>query len=111
RAAEALRRQNVDVTVVDLRWLAPLPERQIVEACSTFDRVLVVDETRRSAGAGEGIISALVDGGHRGRLARVASADSYVPLGPAAQTVLLGEYEIVEAALVLMRDRSSVNDG
>ncbi len=103
RAAETLRRQGIDVTVVDLRWLAPLPEPQIVRACETFDRVLVVDETRHAGGVGEGIVSALVAAGHRGRIARVASADSFIPLGPAAETVLLGEDEIVQATTDLLR--------
>jgi 2-oxoisovalerate dehydrogenase E1 component len=36
-------------------------------------------------------------------VARVTSADSYVPLGPAADTVLLQEAEILDAALGLLR--------
>lgn len=99
RAAETLRGAGVDVTVVDLRWLAPLPEAAIVEACAGFDRVVVVDETRHSGGVGEGIVSALVAARHLGRITRVASADSYIPLGPAADTVLLGEEDIVRAVL------------
>ena len=62
-----------------------------------FDAVLVVDETRRSGGVSEGVVATLVDHGYAGRLARVTSADSFVPLGPAAETVLLGEDEIVSA--------------
>jgi len=99
RAAETLRRQGVEVTVVDLRWLAPLPEAGIVRACEGFEHVVVVDETRHSGGVGEGIVSALVAARHPGRITRVASADSYIPLGPAAETVLLGEDEIVAAVL------------
>ncbi|MTB89174.1 MFS transporter [Aeromicrobium senzhongii] len=103
RAAEQLRARGVAVTVVDLRWLAPLPVEALVDVCRGFDRVLVVDETRRSAGVGEGVVSALVDARQPGRIARVASADSFIPLGPAAETVLLGEEEIVQAALDLVR--------
>lgn len=102
RAVEELRRRGVEATVVDLRWLAPLPEEQIVDACRGFDRVLVVDETRHSGGVGEGVVSALVAARHPGRIARVASADSFIPLGPASDEVLLGEDEIVRAALGLM---------
>ncbi|SKB09195.1 thiamine pyrophosphate-dependent enzyme [Aeromicrobium choanae] len=102
RAAEALRAQGIEATVVDLRWLAPLPEERIVDACRGFGAVLVVDETRRSGGVGEGVVSALVAGRHPGRIARVASADSFIPLGPASDQVLLGEDEIVRAALALL---------
>src|SRR5690606_31950685 len=50
--------------VVDLRWLAPLNEAFIVEQAASARRILVVDEGRRSAGVGEGIITALVEGGY-----------------------------------------------
>ena len=66
------------------------------EATAT-GRVLIVDETRRTGGVGEGVLAALVDHGYTGRLARVTSHDSFVPLGEAALHVLLSE-ETVEAA-------------
>ena len=63
--------------------------------------MLVVDETRRTGGVGEGIVTALVEGGFDGSIQRVASQDSFVPLGAAAQHVLLSEDEIEKAALML----------
>lgn len=98
RACRSLEANGVRATVLDLRWLAPLPVDELSAYASGFSRVLVVDETRRSGGVGEGIVSALVERGYDGRIARVASADSYVPLGPASRTVLVTEEEIVEAA-------------
>ncbi len=94
--------RSLAATVLDLRWLAPLPVDELAAYASGFRRVLVVDETRRSGGVGEGIVSALVERGYDGRIARVASADSYVPLGPAARTVLVSEEEIAEAARALV---------
>jgi 2-oxoisovalerate dehydrogenase E1 component len=101
RAAATLTGLGVAGTVLDLRWLAPLPVEALTRAAAGFDAVLVVDETRRSGGVAEGVVAALVDGGYDGRLARVTSADSFIPLGPAAETVLLGEADIVAAALSL----------
>ncbi|MBZ5740631.1 thiamine pyrophosphate-dependent enzyme [Nocardioides mangrovi] len=98
----AMRTAGIDATVLDLRWLAPLPVDELAAYAGGFDRVLVVDETRRSGGVGEGIVTALVERGYTGRVARVAGADSYVPLGPAAGLVLVGEDEIVEAARGLL---------
>ncbi|MFC6043109.1 transketolase C-terminal domain-containing protein [Nocardioides hankookensis] len=98
RACRSLEGNGVRATVLDLRWLAPLPVDELAAYASGFSRVLVVDETRRSGGVGEGIVSALVERGYDGRIARVASADSYVPLGPASATVLVSVEEIVEAA-------------
>jgi 2-oxoisovalerate dehydrogenase E1 component len=49
------------------------------------------------------VITALVDGGFDGRIARVASEDSFVPLGDAARTVLLSQAAIEESARALLR--------
>lgn len=102
RGAKRLSEMGIGSTVADLQWLAPLPEQDLLEHASWFRRVLVVDETRRSGGVSEGVVAALVDAGYEGSLARVASRDSYVPLGPAAESVLLSERDIVAAAVALM---------
>lgn len=106
RAARALEPDGIRATVLDLRWLAPLPVDELAAYASSFERVLVVDETRRSGGVGEGVVAALVERGYAGRIGRVASADSYVPLGPAAGLVLVSEEEIVDAARSLCRGGS-----
>jgi 2-oxoisovalerate dehydrogenase E1 component len=94
------------VRVIDLRWLCPLPMDAVVREATATGRVLVVDETRRTGGVGEGIVSELIASGFRGPLARVSSRDSFVPLGPAADTVLLGEAEIEAAARALLPTRA-----
>jgi 2-oxoisovalerate dehydrogenase E1 component len=48
------------------------------------------------------VITALVDGGFPGRIARVTAADSFVPLGDAANLVLVSEPEIQAAARDLL---------
>ncbi|MGW1346112.1 thiamine pyrophosphate-dependent enzyme [Kribbella sp. NPDC002412] len=90
------------VRVLDLRWLAPLPVDDLLREANATGRVLVVDETRRSGGVSEGVLATLIDYGYTGRLARVASHDSYVPLGAAAHRVLVSEREIETAARELL---------
>ena len=103
RVARRLERQGVRSRLLDLRWLAPLPVTDILREANATGRVLVVDETRRSGGVSEGVLAELVDAGFEGRLARVASKDSFVPLGDAARLVLVSEEEIEAAALDLVR--------
>jgi len=103
RVAKRLGATGIAVRVLDLRWLAPLPVTDIVGEAETTDRVLIVDETRCSGGTSEAVIAGLVDSGYTGRLARVCSSDSFVPLGPATAHVLLGEAEIETAARRLLR--------
>lgn len=103
RATRQLAADGVRATVLDLRWLAPLSVEALVEQAAGFSTVLVADETRHSGGVGEAVLAALVEAGHAGRLGRVASADSFVPLGPAAGTVLLDQEQIVRAARDLLQ--------
>ncbi|WP_306766805.1 transketolase C-terminal domain-containing protein [Micromonospora sp. RP3T] len=102
RAAATLAEEGVGTRVVDLRWLAPLPVADIIREASATGRVLVVDETRRSGGVGEGVLAALVDTGYVGAARRVAALDSFVPLGPAARQVLVSEEAITEGARTLL---------
>jgi len=88
--------------VLDLRWLNPLPVADLLQAAELTGRVLIADETRRSGGVSESVAMALIDGGFTGRIARVTSCDSFVPLGAAADLVLLSEAEIEEAARKLL---------
>ncbi|HET8616851.1 MAG TPA: transketolase C-terminal domain-containing protein, partial [Actinomycetales bacterium] len=102
RVAERLRRKGIGVRVLDLRWLAPLPVDDLLREASAAGRVLVVDETRHAGGVGEGVVTALVEGGFRGGVRRVAAADSFVPLGAAANLVLVQEDEVERAAVRLV---------
>jgi 2-oxoisovalerate dehydrogenase E1 component len=101
RVVRRLEAQGIRARVLDLRWLAPFPLEDLLREATATGRVLVVDETRRTGGVSEGVVTALVDAGFGGRIARVASKDSFIPLGDAANLVLLSEEEILEAALEL----------
>ncbi|MEW5300252.1 MAG: hypothetical protein WDW36_003194 [Sanguina aurantia] len=60
---------------------------------------VVLDEGRRSAGVGEGVITAIVEGGSGGKpLERVVGADTFTPLAAAALLVLPCEADVVAAA-------------
>jgi 2-oxoisovalerate dehydrogenase E1 component len=102
RVARRLAASGVGARVFDLRWLAPLPAEQLRAEAVLTGRVLVVDETRQSGGVSEGVIAELVDAGYRGAIARVTSADSFIPLGDAAAHVLVSEADIELAARLLL---------
>ena len=108
RVARRLAAQGIAADVLDLRWLAPLPIEDMLAAARATGRVVVVDETRHTGGVGQDVLSALVEHGFDGAIVRVASQDSFVPLGPAASLVLLGEDEIEKAAItVAQRERGA----
>jgi len=102
RAAAQLAAEGIGCRVLDLRWLAPLPAADILREADVTGRVLVADETRRTGGISEAVLAVLTDAGFGGRAARVASEDSFVPLGDAANTVLLSQRQIEVAARKLL---------
>jgi 2-oxoisovalerate dehydrogenase E1 component len=98
RAAARLAERGISCRILDLRWLAPLPVRDVARHAHEVGRVVVVDETRRSGGVGEAVVAGLVEEGYRGPLERIAAHDSFIPLGDAARLVLVSEADI-EAAI------------
>jgi 2-oxoisovalerate dehydrogenase E1 component len=102
RAARRLERERgVRARVVDLRWLNPLPFAELLAQARQCDAFLVADECRASGGVADALLAHAAEQGFDRPLGAVRSADSYVPLGPAAAHVLLSESQIFERGLEL----------
>ncbi|MGH3727172.1 MAG: transketolase C-terminal domain-containing protein [Micromonosporaceae bacterium] len=102
RVAARLAEEGIACRVVDLRWLAPLPADDVLREAAATGRVLVVDEARRCGGIADAMVSRLVGSGFAGRIAMLASEDSFVPVGPAAAHVLVAEHAVEDAARTLV---------
>jgi 2-oxoisovalerate dehydrogenase E1 component len=98
RAQKKLEEEGIRARVLDLRWISPLPVADILREAKASGNVLVVDECRRTGGVSEAIYTALVDGGFAGKMSRVAGHDVYIPLGGAANLVLVQEADVLAAA-------------
>ena len=101
RAAKRLRDDHgIAARVLDMRWIEPLPHEALLHHAQQCKAVLVADECRATAGGvADAVVAKLAESRYAGRLASVRAADSFVPLGPAADLVLLSEDDIVRAAL------------
>ena len=101
RAAKRLEEEHgVRARVLDLRWLSPLPFAAIREHANDCCGVLVADECRASgAGIADAVIAHLAENDYHYPMRSVRSVDTYVPLGPAADLVLMSEEDIVNGAL------------
>ncbi len=97
RAAEMLAASGIRCRVLDLRWLLPLPEAQLREHVRDAERVLIVDETRHSAGLGDTIRAIVSAAAPAANIEVLSAADSFIPLGPAAAEVLVQEADIIAA--------------
>jgi 2-oxoisovalerate dehydrogenase E1 component len=104
RAAKTLKEHHaVRLRVVDLRWLAPLDERQIIKSIKACRHVLIVDECRRTGSQSEALRAMLTERATwQPKVARITGEDTFIPLGKAATVPLPSEEAIVRAALDLL---------
>ena len=102
QAAALLAEQGVAARVLDLRWLSPLPLEAVARQSEACGRLLVVDECRATAGGvADALLAGTIERGVTVPMSTVRAADSFVPLGPAADTVLVDTGQVVAAALDL----------
>lgn len=101
RAAKKFQAQyQKTVQVMDLRWLQPLNAKAIKKQAEKFDRIIIVDEGRRSACVGEGVISILAEHDVEYQyLKLITGADTFTPLADAAKLVLPDEQTILSALI------------
>lgn len=87
--------------IIDLRWLLPLSWEAIIKAVKSCANILIVDECRKTGSLSEELITRLTEAGLTMPISRLNGRDSFIPLGAAANMVLLSEAEIVDAANAL----------
>jgi 2-oxoisovalerate dehydrogenase E1 component len=105
RQAERILREEhgLDLRVIDLRWLAPLDEDGLLDAVAGCERVLVVDECRRTGSQSEALMALFAERAPGLPVRRIAAEDSFIPLGRAATLTLPSRDSIVAAALEMVR--------
>ncbi|MEM7520831.1 MAG: transketolase C-terminal domain-containing protein, partial [Pseudomonadota bacterium] len=100
QAQHDLASQGVAARVIDLRWLAPLPDEAMMRAIGNRP-VLIVDECRRTGGQAEALMAVMAEAGVR-RFARLTAEDSFIATGRAYAATLPSRDAITEAALALI---------
>jgi 2-oxoisovalerate dehydrogenase E1 component len=108
QAAKVLEEQHgVKLRVVDLRWLAPLPEAAIKTAVAECDRVLIVDECRKTGSVSEALVTLLQESGvPPSNYSRLTGEDCFIPLGRAYANTMPSKDSIIEQALALLNKKT-----
>lgn len=100
QAQAELAAQGVNARILDLRWLAPLPEAALLEAVEGCKNVLIVDECRVTGSQSEALMALFAEQSDV-PAARIAASDCFIATGPAYGATLPSKDSIVEAALKL----------
>jgi len=104
QAQHDLAASGIDARVIDLRWLAPLPEQALLEAIG--DRpVLIVDECRRTGGQAEALMALMLEAGKH-QTARIVAEDSFIATGPAYGVTMPSREGIAAAAQRLLNGKT-----
>jgi 2-oxoisovalerate dehydrogenase E1 component len=113
QAAKVLEDQHgVEVKIIDLRWLCPLPKQAILKEVAKAKRVLIVDEGRQSGSISEGLMTFLMEeAAPTLKIKRITGKDCFIPLGTAWQYLLPSQESIVEAVIALQSDKRETESG
>ncbi|MFY0646795.1 thiamine pyrophosphate-dependent enzyme [Sulfitobacter geojensis] len=104
QAQHDLSALGVAVRVIDLRWLAPMPEDALLEAIGSRP-VLIVDECRRTGGQAEALMAVMAEAGVK-QFARLTAENSFIATGPAYGATLPSRSGIVAAAQALLAQKT-----
>jgi 2-oxoisovalerate dehydrogenase E1 component len=100
QAAKILDAQGIQIRIIDMRWIAPMPVDGILEALEGAQKVLIVDECRGTGGQSEALLAMLTEQSPL-PAARLAAEDSFIATGPAYAATMPSRDSIVKAALTL----------
>ncbi|WP_424974148.1 thiamine pyrophosphate-dependent enzyme [Dinoroseobacter sp. S124A] len=101
QALPELEAAGIATRVIDLRWLAPLPEAALLEAVADCAHILIVDECRRTGGQAEGLMALFAERTDA-RLARDTATDCFIATGRAYAATLPSRESILAAARALL---------
>lgn len=102
QAQEILNKNHgIESRVIDIRWIAPLPEQAILNAIADVGSVLIVDECRKTGGQAEALMAFLTENG-AANFSRLTADDSFIATGPSYAATLPGRDGIVDAVRKLV---------
>jgi len=108
--AEKILRETHGIAcrIIDIRWIAPLPERAIISATIDCKYILIVDECRSTGSQSESLMTLFAEKSNQSPT-RLAAKDSFIATGPAYGVTMPSRNDIVNAALVLVSNELQNN--
>lgn len=102
QAASALQNAGIGTRVIDMRWLAPMPQDALIAETKGCAATLIVDECRKTGSQSEALMALFTEAGHQ-NVARVTAEDCFIATGPAYAATLPSVESIIAAAKTLCR--------
>lgn len=100
-AAERLaEEEELDIDILVLALLAPLPRHALVEALAGYDAIVIAEETHSGYGVGAELIACLAESGYRGTIRRVGAPPVPIPSARSLELAVLPDADRVAAAVL-----------
>lgn len=90
---------SIQARLIDLRWLSPVNEAALVEAVEDCQRILIVDEGRKTGSLSETLISLFCENQLKIKIDRITGEDCFIPIGDAWKYLLPSVEQIIQKIL------------
>ncbi|MBU1114634.1 MAG: 1-deoxy-D-xylulose-5-phosphate synthase [Bacteroidetes bacterium] len=84
-AAEKLIEQNINMEVINMRFVKPLDTDLLDKIAAKFDKIITIEENSIVGGFGSGVLEYFADKGYRNNVLRLGLPDAYVEHGTQEQ--------------------------
>jgi 2-oxoisovalerate dehydrogenase E1 component len=111
QAEKTLAEQGINCKLIDLRWLAPLPQQAMLEQVADCQQILIVDECRHTGSVSEAL-SAIFLEANQGKqipnIQRITAEDCFIPLGSASTLGLPSKQQIIDRVSQMLSKDSRI---
>ena len=102
---EIEKRLKTKIKVIDLRWLSEINIPNLLKSIGTCNKVLIVDECRKTGCHGEGLLTQLESKSQKTLDIKLHAADDcFIPLGDAAMLTLPSRESIINNSIKLINE-------
>ncbi|MCJ8278143.1 MAG: MFS transporter [Bdellovibrionales bacterium] len=102
QAQKVLKEKGHDISVIDLKWMAPLNKEKLFDNLKNKKDILFVEEWRVTGSFAEGVVSDIVQNLKPSRIKIHGADDCFIPLGPAATAGLPSKESILKSFLEMV---------
>ncbi len=111
KAQKELEEQGIKSKIIDIRWLAPLPEQALIDATKNCKSILIVDECRQTGSQSEALITMFLEAGFLNdtskSMDRLTATDCFIATGPAYAASLPSVESIIAKVKTLVGANST----
>ncbi|MBT4760289.1 MAG: MFS transporter [Bdellovibrionaceae bacterium] len=112
QAQAELKKKKKYISVLDLKWIAPLNEEELIKKLSSYENILIIDECRKTGSLSEQLSLLFYQNQEKmnfKKLELITADDCLIPLGLGARATLPSKDDIFHKALEMLSSKTKKN--